>query len=687
MSLPIYATGTVAVAAGGTIVTLAGGIWSGTNAKQGDFISIANSTAVLVTEVTDATHLKIAPWPGAAQTAAAYQIFQNYVGRVVGVAAAEDVSVMLEKLHVDGLPFIVGPDETVPDPSYGDEGQLAFKPDSGEWWQKAGGVWVPSAGLSGIPEAPNDGVQYGRQSLAWTPVAPPPTLFLNPKDYGAVGDGVTDDTAAIQACFNDATSIVLLGLPSGLKVVFPHGCYAVSSLDLNASALQIEGSGYVALMACKQTTAAPVLDATGCNALIIRDFAVIANNMDGTAPAVRPTFGLLLAQVAVGSGTSNVNKFDNFSTIGYYQYAATYINGATNSQWDFCKFGNLFPDGYACAISMSNILGAAGVSAGPFVVAELMFDTCEFHSRHLDATGNRPTIVIDGANDISFDLCLFDQSSGTWPTIQFYGNPSNNITFNGGKAYKEFGAGGYTYFLDASGTPANHVRVNNLQLNPPPISGNVTGTFTDLQFNPPTVPTRKIYTSGSGTYTRPTPPPYYLRVRLAGGGGGGGGSGTPGTAGNGGNGTDTVFGPLTAAHGAGANTNGQLAGSGGAAPAPAGNVWGLSGGNGVTSGSSIAGLIVLGGPGGLNPFFGGTAINGASTPNTGSGGCGGYLNGAGQPGGGGGGGAAIEAFIVSPAATYAWTVGAGGSAGTPGTGGTVGFAGATGIIVVEEFYQ
>jgi lysophospholipase L1-like esterase len=151
MSLPIYSTGTVAVAAGGTVVTLSGGMWSGINAKQGDFISIAGSAAALITEVTDATHLKIAPWPGAAQTAAAYQLFQNYVGRVVGVAAAEDVGVMLEKLHVDGLPFIVGADETVPDPSYGDDGQMAFQPSTGQWWVKAGGVWVVSAGLTASP--------------------------------------------------------------------------------------------------------------------------------------------------------------------------------------------------------------------------------------------------------------------------------------------------------------------------------------------------------------------------------------------------------------------------------------------------------------------------------------------------------------------------------------------------------
>jgi hypothetical protein len=150
MALPQYSTGTVSVAAGGTTVTGAGVMWSGINVKQGDFISIAGLAEVLITEVTDAANLKIAPWQGPAQSNAPYLIYQNYVGRVVGVAAAEDVGEMLEKLHVDGLPFIVGADETVPDPSYGDEGQLAFKPSTGQWWEKTGGVWVPSSGLTAL---------------------------------------------------------------------------------------------------------------------------------------------------------------------------------------------------------------------------------------------------------------------------------------------------------------------------------------------------------------------------------------------------------------------------------------------------------------------------------------------------------------------------------------------------------
>ena len=99
MTLPVYFTGTVDVTHGGTVVTGTGAMWSGINAKQGDFFTRSDGTAV-ITEVTDATHLVITPWPGATVTGGTYQIQQNYVGRVVGVAAAEDVGVMLEKLQV-----------------------------------------------------------------------------------------------------------------------------------------------------------------------------------------------------------------------------------------------------------------------------------------------------------------------------------------------------------------------------------------------------------------------------------------------------------------------------------------------------------------------------------------------------------------------------------------------------------
>ena len=53
-AFPSYATGTVSVANGATVIVGAGTIWSGVNVRPGDDIVIAGHT-VIVEDVTDAT--------------------------------------------------------------------------------------------------------------------------------------------------------------------------------------------------------------------------------------------------------------------------------------------------------------------------------------------------------------------------------------------------------------------------------------------------------------------------------------------------------------------------------------------------------------------------------------------------------------------------------------------------------
>lgn len=199
MTLPIYFTGTVSVTNLGTTVTGVGVMWSGINAREGDFFVRADGAAV-ITEVTNASTLQITPWPGATVSGGTYAIEQNYVGRVVGVAAAEDVGVMLEKLHTDGLPFIVNPDETVPDPSYGDEGQFAFQPSTGKWWVKQGGVWVISQGLTALG--------YGGTSATSVAIglSPPAKVFTTQTGLAYNGARVRAASAANLANFMEGRS-------------------------------------------------------------------------------------------------------------------------------------------------------------------------------------------------------------------------------------------------------------------------------------------------------------------------------------------------------------------------------------------------------------------------------------------------------------------------------------------------
>jgi len=62
---------------------------------------------------------------------------------------------------------------------------------------------------------------------------------LSVKDFGAVGDGATDDTASIQAAINAAC-----GLPDGGAVYFPAGIYNVTStLTINTGSVSLYGDG------------------------------------------------------------------------------------------------------------------------------------------------------------------------------------------------------------------------------------------------------------------------------------------------------------------------------------------------------------------------------------------------------------------------------------------------------------
>jgi len=62
---------------------------------------------------------------------------------------------------------------------------------------------------------------HSRQSSSGKATTPPPAGLLNVKAFGAVGDGKTDDTAAVQRALDAMTS--------GDTLVFPKGVYSVAS--------------------------------------------------------------------------------------------------------------------------------------------------------------------------------------------------------------------------------------------------------------------------------------------------------------------------------------------------------------------------------------------------------------------------------------------------------------------------
>ncbi|EKT83029.1 pectin lyase domain tail protein [Rhodococcus phage Mbo4] len=74
-------------------------------------------------------------------------------------------------------------------------------------------------------------------------------LFFNVQDYGATGDGTTDDTAAFQAAINAASAAVSSGEFAGAgrgAVYIPRGSYCIGNLQLKAN-VTIRGSHFRAV--------------------------------------------------------------------------------------------------------------------------------------------------------------------------------------------------------------------------------------------------------------------------------------------------------------------------------------------------------------------------------------------------------------------------------------------------------
>ena len=97
-------------------------------------------------------------------------------------------------------------------------------------WAFAGNPSFIPSGTGAVPRSMNTKLNE-LQSLSVT-------------DFGAKGDGVTDDTLAVQRCMADACALVTAGPTAGVVVYFPRGVYHITdTIPITVNRVHVVGEG------------------------------------------------------------------------------------------------------------------------------------------------------------------------------------------------------------------------------------------------------------------------------------------------------------------------------------------------------------------------------------------------------------------------------------------------------------
>ena len=377
---------------------------------------------------------------------------------------------------------------------------------------------------------------------------------------------------------------------------------------------------------------------------------------------------------------------------GGYMMLICLSNATSNGLWDFHAIlanmttsgtsGTSFP-GTITASGLTNTNGVLYAGASGLISNTTVGTVGQVLTSN--GSGNAPTFQAGGIGGLTPPLITQKTATGTQTGIFITGT---SISANAGDTYTN---NGHTYTVQDTVLTNTYIFMSGALS----FSGanfiRATGSGTD-----PIIPAS---VSTTGTFTTSTSPAtLYMTVQVIGGGGGGSGSGSG--ASDGFNGLPSCFDRANCLCYGGDKgrfniTSGAAGGSaltGGAALV----ITGATGNVGQNNIVAVTQTASIPGAAGTATYFGGggcASIAGANAIVFGTGGGGGGLTlsastGTFSTGNAGGAGAYVSYNISSPAATYNFMVGQGGSSGGAGGGtGNSGGSGKSGLVLITEYFQ
>lgn len=264
------------------------------------------------------------------------------------------------------------------------------------------------------------------------------TGFLNVKSYGALGDGTTDDTAALQAALNAAGT--------GTTVFIPPGTYLFSQLTVKR-AITIQGF----------SPRASILKHTGAaEAIVLSDAS--ATNPDGRGVYIEDGWVGLFDFELMVNGTKGIEcgktRSSFLRTNGLYMRHRKDLDGGDSNNQFFAGSVGISCDNTPWTSSYSTYLTdiqttfLRGFETG--VSLKSTVNSWKFRNVYMIECKNQ--YKLDGATGITIDSCYHESGVAAARGIVFAAGGGNSIAIRGGSFELTNAAGTqYAYDFTAAG--------------------------------------------------------------------------------------------------------------------------------------------------------------------------------------------------------------------------------------------